>query len=72
MRINYIENNSDHSGPIIELMPESESDAFDLGMLFQRLLNQDACVWKNGTTLRLPLVMMDEIGLAITHKKKAV
>jgi hypothetical protein len=75
MKIRFTEINSDHSGPVIEVISEDDGDAFELGILFQKLKDIDACVWQlftGGIILRLPIVMMDEIGLAITYKKEAV
>lgn len=75
MKVRFTEINSDHSGPVIEIISENDGDAFELGILFQKLQNNNCCVWQlftGGIILRLPLVMMDEIGLAITYKKEVV
>ena len=74
MKVNFVDKEwqSDHSGPVIEIISESEGDAFDIGVLYQKLKTENACVWQlftGGVKLRLPLVLMDEIGLAITFKK---
>lgn len=69
MRVEFSDKQSDHSGPVIDLISENEYDAFLLGVLFEKLVQVNACVWKfmNTVKLRLPLVMMNEIGLALTY-----
>ena len=61
----------DHTGPIIEIRPENERETFDLGIIFQRVISANGCVWRINTGIRLPLILADEIGLAITYKKKS-
>jgi hypothetical protein len=36
MKVKFTENNSDHSGPVIEIISENDGDAFELGILFQK------------------------------------
>lgn len=69
MRVEFNDKQSDHPGPVIDLISENEHDAFSLGVLFEKLVQENACVWKfmDGVKLRLPLVMMNEIGLALTY-----
>jgi hypothetical protein len=65
-----IASQSDHSGPVLDIIAESTQDCFDLGMLFEKIYSINGCVWKLETSIRLPLVYMDEVGLAITYKKE--
>lgn len=69
MIITLIEKNSDHSGPVLEILSEDINEAFQLGILFQKIANLNMTAWRLETSIRIPLVEMDKHGLAITYKK---
>lgn len=63
---------SDHTGPTIAVYAEDKQESFKLGVLAQKIWGINGCAWHIEEGIRIPLVMMDEIGLAITYKKEAV
>ncbi len=73
MRVEFIEKNSDHDKPVIDISAESYEDSFKLGVIFGEVSKRGLCIWYASSDLypkiRIPLVEMDEIGLAITYKK---
>lgn len=74
MKIKMTATNHDHSGPVIDIQSESAEEAFDIGVLAAELLGVNACIWilsHKQPAIRIPLVLADEIGLAITYKKES-
>jgi hypothetical protein len=71
MNVRLVEKNSDHDGPVLNITcnVDDPEGYFDLGVLFEQLTHRGACVWRGAGMIRIPLVKMDEIGLAITSKK---
>lgn len=64
MRAEFVKKCSDYKGPVVDIFASEVSDAFLLGILFEKITACGGCVWKNGNSIRLPLVAMDDIGLA--------
>jgi len=65
MRIEFIQKCSDFDGPVLDIYLSSIEDAFKVGVVFEKIVNKGKCVWRGGGFIRIPLVDMDEIGLAL-------
>jgi len=69
MKIEFVEKNGDHDNVVIDIYYDKE-EAFETGMLFEKITARKLCVWRGSCCLRIPLMNMDETGLAETFKKK--
>jgi len=64
MRIEYrnIRENSDCEGPVLDIIFENSGDAFNLGKIFQMIINENRCAWEGSNYVRIPLVETDRFG----------
>lgn len=72
MIITFIEHCSDYDYPCIDIGFTDVDESFKLGVLFEKISNCNLCVWKGNDHLRIPLIFMDEIGLAIYYNSDAL
>jgi len=73
MRVEFTVENSDHSGPVLDIHATNAEDAYELGRIYEKICNVGGTVWsansQTSVMLRVPLLIMDEIGLAVTYKE---
>lgn len=72
VKIQYIEKNSDHEQPVLDITAETLKDSFLLGVIDTKMFSKNLCAWKkfdDEITLRIPLLQMDDIGLAEKYNK---
>lgn len=60
MRISYrtADQQSDADVPVIDIYYQTYEEAFELGMLFERMSDDKRCVWKGENFIRIPLAEM--------------
>ena len=63
MNIDFNENCSDHDGPCIDIQFYSSEEAFDIGVIFEKIIQKNKCVQKGNNFIRIPLVDSNEIGM---------
>lgn len=62
---------SDCKEPVIDIYFSDPIDAFNLGVLFEKISSRGRCVWKGDKFIRIPLVgIMDEYGLVQEKEKE--
>jgi len=60
----------DFDGPVLDILPGNTREAFDLGRIFEKIAFKNKCAWYLDVGIRIPLIDMDEIGLAVLPKAK--
>ena len=74
MRVEYKNKCGDFEGPVLDIkvsLPGAPGldEAFVLGRVFEKIVAQKKCAWTLECGFRIPLIDMDEIGLAVLPKK---
>jgi hypothetical protein len=65
MIISYNENSPDFDGPVLDLTYTTIQETFEMGVLFQKIVNAKKSVWKGNQFLRIPLIDMAKNGTAL-------
>lgn len=70
MKIKFLneKEQSDHTGSVIDIIAETKEEAFQLGVIAEKIWAINGCGWRINGGIRIPLVLMNEIGLAATYK----
>jgi hypothetical protein len=63
MHIVFTENNGDFDGPVLDIYFHDKKEAFELGRIFEKIVNAGRCVWLSKIFIRIPLVEANEIGM---------
>ena len=62
--IEFVEKQSDHSLPCIDIIADDPDSAFQLGELFQRVIGNKMCGWRiDGHGIRIPLMKSNKLGM---------
>ena len=82
MRLELTEQCSDHDLPVIDIVAQSQQDAFHLAQIMQRIRSQNLVCWCLNTTcsgldndrepitIRIPLVLGNELNLVPKTEKE--
>lgn len=63
MRINLVEKCSDHDLPVIDVITSDLEESFEIGILFQKIVDASLAVWSTKGGVRIPLVKSNDLGL---------